>query len=211
LVHAGNEARQQGWRHSRPYIQIAESNLNQAAVSIEQCYKQPVVQTVVKEVVVEKVVERIVQRVVDVPAPAKPAVELPFNLATTVLFNYNKRDLAEIRPFTKTLLDDFVAKIKQANISGVPFKVQSIQVIGHADRTNNTGIPNYNSLLAQDRAEVIKQYLVSKGIAQTVVTSTVMGDTQQVEACNDKFKTKAELQECLLPNRRVEVVLNGLR
>jgi hypothetical protein len=33
------------------------------------------------------------------------------------------------------------------------------------------------------------------------------GDTQQVQACSERFKSRAELEECLLPNRRVDVVV----
>jgi hypothetical protein len=35
LVHAGNEHRQQGWRHARPYVQMAEDQLQQAAAQVE--------------------------------------------------------------------------------------------------------------------------------------------------------------------------------
>jgi hypothetical protein len=32
-----------------------------------------------------------------------------------------------------------------------------------------------------------------------------------VEACQTKFKSAADLQECLLPNRRVVITVNGVR
>ena len=231
LDHAANEYRQQGWRHSRPYIQIAENNLKQAAVAVQQCYTPPapiarnevVVERVVERVVdkpVERIVERVVERVVDKPVERiverfvdvpRPVVAMPVELSTTALFNFNKRDIANVRPFSKEQLDAFIAKIKQGNVNNVAFSAQSIQVIGHADRTNETGNPDYNRILASDRAEAVRAYMVSQGVSQSIVTSVSRGDSQQVQQCNEKFATKADLQECLLPNRRVEVILKAFR
>ncbi len=41
LVHAGNEHNQLGWRHARPYIQIAEDRLGAAAQAAAQCPPVP--------------------------------------------------------------------------------------------------------------------------------------------------------------------------
>jgi len=43
LVHAGNEFNQQQWRHSKPYIQIAEDLVNDAEALARQCGPAPVV------------------------------------------------------------------------------------------------------------------------------------------------------------------------
>jgi OmpA-OmpF porin, OOP family len=37
LVHAGNEYRQQGWRHAKPYVQMAEDALSHAAATAGTC------------------------------------------------------------------------------------------------------------------------------------------------------------------------------
>ena len=42
LVHAGNEFNQQQWRHSKPYIQIAEDLVNDAEALARQCGAAPV-------------------------------------------------------------------------------------------------------------------------------------------------------------------------
>ena len=42
LVHAGNEFRQQGWRHANPYVQIAEDQLAQAREQADACVPKPV-------------------------------------------------------------------------------------------------------------------------------------------------------------------------
>lgn len=207
LVHASNEYKQQGWRHSRPYIQIAEDSLNQAAMALTQC--APV--TVREIVYVEKpAVVPSPPPVAQVASPVVPvAVSLPkpFVLGATVLFNYNKNDLNNVRLVSKQQLDLFIASVKAAPSQGM--KIQSILVTGHADRANGTGITDYNAKLSQARAETIKQYLIAQGVASEITTVAAKGDTQQVEACNKSFKTRADLQECLLPNRRVEVVVKG--
>ncbi|HDS1039121.1 TPA: OmpA family protein [Stenotrophomonas maltophilia] len=41
LVHAGNEFNQQQWRHSKPYIQIAEDLVNDAEAAARQCDAGP--------------------------------------------------------------------------------------------------------------------------------------------------------------------------
>ena len=42
LVHAGNEYRQQGWRHANPYVQMAEDLLAPASAQAEACSAKPV-------------------------------------------------------------------------------------------------------------------------------------------------------------------------
>jgi OmpA-OmpF porin, OOP family len=225
LVHAANEYKQQGWRHSRPYIQIAEDNLNNASLLASQCLPSTVKEIVYVEAPVKPlpappaapVIPVVIAApvpvaiaaapvLIPVPAPAK-MVPVPFTLAATVLFNYNKKDLTNVLPATKSQMDEWVAKVKASSNNGI--KIKSIEVVGHADRANGTGISDYNLQLSQARSETIKQYLITQGISTLITTVTAKGDTQQIEACNKAFKSKKELQECLLPNRRVELIVIG--
>lgn len=41
LVHAGNEHKQLGWRHARPYVQMAEDWMLDAQAAAEHCTRQP--------------------------------------------------------------------------------------------------------------------------------------------------------------------------
>ena len=41
LVHAGNEHSQQQWRHSKPYVQIAEDLLSEASAAVQSCSPPP--------------------------------------------------------------------------------------------------------------------------------------------------------------------------
>jgi OmpA-OmpF porin, OOP family len=196
LVHAGNEFNQQQWRHAKPYVQIAEDLIGDAQKAAEACIPAPA-----------PVAPRAAPAApVAVPAPvAAPAS--PVNAAANVLFNFDKRDMANVRSYTKDQLDTLIGQVKGGAIT-----VNSIALIGHADRLNSTGNTNYNVQLSQDRVNTIKNYMINAGVPANLITTSFKADTTQIEACTKaKFRSNAELQECLLPNRRVEVVLTGVR
>jgi OmpA-OmpF porin, OOP family len=195
LVHAGNEFNQQQWRHAKPYVQIAEDLMGDAQKAAEACIPAPVVKAPPPP-----------PAVVTTPPPPPPEAK-PFNASANVLFNFDKRDMANVRSYTKDQLDALIGQIKSGGIT-----VSSIKLVGHADRLNSTGDNSYNVKLSQDRATNIKNYMVSQGIAANLMTTGYEADNQQLDACTkNKFRNTAELQECLLPNRRVEVIVNGMR
>jgi OmpA-OmpF porin, OOP family len=196
LAHAGNEFNQQQWRHAKPYVQIAEDLIGDAQKAADACIPPPA--PVVAVAPTPK------------PAPAPvvvpPTPPEPITLQANVLFNFDKRTLAEVRPYTKDQLNSMLARLKR------DVTVKEVRLVGHADRLNSTGDKNYNAKLSQDRVQVIKDYLVANGVAANQITTEFKADTQPIEACTKaKFASQAELQECLLPNRRVEVELVGLK
>jgi OmpA-OmpF porin, OOP family len=200
LVHAGNEFNQQQWRHAKPYIQIAEDLIGDAQKAAEACTPAPVAPRAAVPAPVA----------VPTPAPAPAPVAAPaapVNASANVLFNFDKRDMANVRSYTKDQLDTLIGQVKGGAIA-----VTGIKLIGHADRLNSTGNANYNVQLSQDRVNTIKNYMVNAGVPANLISTDFKADTTQIEACTKaKFRSNAELQECLLPNRRVEVVLTGVR
>lgn len=173
LVHAGNEFKQQGWRHAKPYVQIAEDMMGEASLANDSCTVQ---------------------------APAKP-----LSLLVNVLFNYDQHRMDQT--YTPSM-DRLASVVSQLN-SG-EYKLLGVTLTGHADRSNGSGDPNYNLLLSQRRAQAVLDYLRANGI--DVNTSPVQhrGDTQQLHSCESKSYTRDDLIDCLLPNRRVEVLLELL-
>ena len=125
-------------------------------------------------------------------------------VTVSVLFAFDKSDVLSIRPVSRAQLDALGRRIQSE-----PLSVQSVRLVGHADRLNSTGEADYNQRLSQRRANTIKEELVRLGIDTSLISVAASGDTQQVEACNVRFNTRAELEECLLPNRRVDVVLTA--
>ena len=145
------------------------------------------------------------------PAPAPRAVEAPepiakpeapkapsvVNLSSTELFEFNK---ATLTPHARELLDhEVVGKIGDLG------EVRYINVNGHADRL---GSAQYNQKLSEKRADAVREYLVSKGVDAAKVETFGFGKTAPVKACPEQKKRQA-LIECLQPNRRVVVEIQG--
>lgn len=187
LVHAGNEFAQQEWRHAKPYIQIAEDLIGDAQKAADACVPPPAVAAP--------------RAAVAAPAP------VPASLAANVLFNFDKRTMSETRSYSKDQLDSLISQYRAGNVAAT-----GIALTGHADRLNSTGDKNYNVKLSEDRVAAVRVYMVAAGIPASLITTSYRADGAQIEACTKaKFKNTAELQKCLLPNRRVEVVLTGTR
>ena len=128
------------------------------------------------------------------PEPKKPAL---VNVASRELFEFNK---ATLTTEAKAKLDaEVVAKLKDVG------DVRYINVNGHADRL---GTAQYNQQLSEKRAEAVRAYLVSKGVDASKVETFGFGKTTPVKSCPDQKDRKA-LIECLAPNRRVEVEIQG--
>jgi outer membrane protein OmpA-like peptidoglycan-associated protein len=89
---------------------------------------------------------------------------------------------------------------KLARVSGILLSHPDLKLAieGHTD---SVGDADYNQRLSDNRADSVRGYLVSQGIASTAVTTKGFGETQPV-ASND---TPAGRQQ----NRRVELVVAG--
>ena len=95
-------------------------------------------------------------------------------------------DSAELTPEAKTVLDGAATTLNtQSNIS--------MEIAGHTD---NIGSPAFNRVLSQQRADAVREYLISKGVGESRLTSAGYGDTQPVSS-NDSDIGRAQ-------NRRVE-------
>ena len=135
------------------------------------------------------------------PAPAPAAAPAPttakVTLSDKVLFDFDK---ATLRPEGKASLDtEVIAKLKQVS------KLEVILVSGHTDRLGSVA---YNQKLSERRANAVKEYLHSQGVAKDRIETIGMGKTQPVVAC-DNVKPRKKLIDCLQPNRRVEVDIIG--
>jgi OmpA-OmpF porin, OOP family len=131
------------------------------------------------------------------PPPPKPVAKT-LKLTATDLFDFNK---AVVTPQAKELIDrEIVAKL-----SGFS-EIKIILVSGHTDRL---GSQQYNQKLSEKRADAVKAYLVSRGVAANKIEATGFGKTTPVKfGCDDKLKRK-QLIECLAPNRRVVIEVSG--
>lgn len=123
------------------------------------------------------------------PPPPPPRFE-KVSLSATELFVFDSDKLPPSQP----KLDD-IAKLLNDNGG-----INNVVISGYADRLGN---PKYNQKLSERRANAVKAYLVSKGVAANRLSAVGKGIANPVVECKDK--NRAALIKCLEPNRRVEV------
>ena len=123
-----------------------------------------------------------------VPAPA--SVRQAVVIQADALFDFDK---SVLRPDGRKSIDDALAKM-----GGVDLEM--VIATGHTD---SVGSDAYNQRLSERRAAAVKDYLVSKGIAASKITTIGKGESQPV-ATN---KTAEGRQK----NRRVDIEFKGVR
>lgn len=123
------------------------------------------------------------------PRPAPQRVEKSMSLDATALFGFDKDSLSDSG---RVALDGLADDLKRMD------DIENVTVVGHTD---STGPAEYNMGLSQRRADTVKAYLVSKGIAADKITTKGMGETQPA-ASNATDEGRAQ-------NRRVEIIIKG--
>jgi len=133
------------------------------------------------------------------PKPQYDNVELKIELQGIA---FNK---TELTADNKKELDEFLAKqVKPLATIG------AFIITGHTDRI---GSAKYNKTLSEKRALGVKDYVVAKGIDQKLIFWEGKGFKQPIPVtkfCENKMK-RAQLIECLAPNRRVTVEVVGTK
>jgi OmpA-OmpF porin, OOP family len=131
------------------------------------------------------------------PKPEPRNVELKIELQG---IPFNK---TEMTADNRKELDEFLDKeVKPLTTVG------AVIITGHTDRI---GSEKYNKKLSEKRALGVKDYVVGKGIDQKLIFWEGKGPKQPIPVtkfCDNKMK-RAQLIECLAPNRRVTVEVVG--
>jgi OOP family OmpA-OmpF porin len=153
-----------------------------------------------------QVVERVVYVdtpivVVAAPVEAPVADRLRVSFNADVLFGF---DRATVSPAGKRALDKFTAEL-----SGIEYDHVTIE--GHTDRI---GTQAYNEKLSLQRAEAVKNYLVSRdAIPANKITTVGKGSSQPLTdagVCKG-LPTSATVIACLEPDRRVDLDVSGTK
>jgi len=129
-------------------------------------------------------------------APAAPAKAAPASVRQAIviqadaLFDFDK---SVVRPDGKKRIDEALAKLQGVD-------VEMVIATGHTD---SIGTEAYNQKLSERRSAAVKEYLVSKGIPASKITTIGKGELQPV-ATN---KTAEGRQK----NRRVDIEFKGVK
>lgn len=132
----------------------------------------------------------------------KPVVVAPvkekFELKSDILFATNSSTLSAA---ADEAFKDVLARYNNPNAT-----VTKVDVVGHADRTGSVA---YNLKLSERRAASVADYLVSKGVDQSLLSVQGVGVTQPVTNGCYEVKNRKQLRACLAPDRRVDVYITG--
>ena len=135
------------------------------------------------------------------PAPPTPPPRQRVSFSAESLFGFDKSTL---RPEGMAALDTF-----SRDLAGSQYG--TVNVEGHTDRIGSTA---YNQKLSLQRADVVKNYLVSNGRLEAgKVSAQGKGETAPVTKPGDckGDKPNAKLIACLQPDRRVDIEVVGTR
>lgn len=132
------------------------------------------------------------------PVPQKVAPQ-KVSFSADALFAFDKSTL---KPEGKLELDGLAR-----DLNGVSY--DAIHVTGHTDRIGST---KYNQKLSEERANAVRDYLVSKDIAANRITVEGKGELQPTTKPGDCTGPKSKkLITCLQPDRRVDIEVSGTK
>ncbi|WP_261803404.1 OmpA family protein [Variovorax sp. PAMC26660] len=129
-------------------------------------------------------------------ATVQPAVvPAKTTLGADGLFRFDGRSLADLLPEGRHKLDALAHDIRSSVRS-----VNAIKVTGHTDRL---GSKTYNEGLSLARANTVRDYLVQAGVPAQTMQVQGKGESEPKVHCAQT--RRAELIDCLAPNRRVDI------
>lgn len=123
----------------------------------------------------------------------------PITLNSDGLFAFGRSGLNDLQPTGRENLQNLVNQMKTGYS-----KIRSVEVIGYTDRFGSVAS---NMQLSLARANSVKSYLVAQGISANLIRTQGAGSSKSVVNCPGS--KSAAVIGCLMPNRRIEVSING--
>ncbi|MBI6667463.1 hypothetical protein B1F73_03015 [Pseudomonas syringae] len=121
-------------------------------------------------------------------------------LESDTLFAFGRADFQSLKTEGQNQLSAIAGKLLSTPNIG------KIVIAGHADQL---GDPQSNMQVSKQRAQTIKTYLVGKGVPAELVDAVGEGSEKPLVKC-DMQQPRAQLIQCLEPNRRVEIEVRAL-
>jgi len=199
LVRAGHAEQQTGWRAATPHVQIAEDAVRRAGIEAANC---AALNPQAAAALAARSAPPPAAVAVPVPAPAAPVTitRETFTILVDTLFKFDKSGREDMLPGGLERLSIVVDRLKSYKA------VESFTILGHTDRL---GSEESNDKLSQARAETVKAYFESQGLKAPVLIAKGVGEREPItKGCGDKLP-RAELIQCLQPDRRVTIEVTG--
>jgi type VI secretion system protein ImpL len=121
-------------------------------------------------------------------------------LESDTLFAFGRADFQSLQAGGQRQLNAIAGKLLSTPDVG------RILITGHADQL---GDPQGNLRVSRQRAETIRTYLVGKGVPAEIIEATGEGSGKPLVQCEASLP-RAQLIQCLEPNRRVEIEVRAL-
>lgn len=144
-----------------------------------------------------------VERCREPVAAVQPVEKARYTLNTDTLFAFGRSDLAAMTQKGRTALAEVAAQIRANSLEGVT----RIAVRGHADPI---GSAPENLRLSEQRAQTVRRVLADEGLPADRIAAEGMGSVETVVSCVANRSRDARIA-CNAPNRRVEVVVQGVK
>jgi OOP family OmpA-OmpF porin len=120
----------------------------------------------------------------------------PIRISMNTLFDFGS---AELRADAGSALDGLAKQLTQANY-------QKVDIVGHADRM---GAGMYNQKLSEQRAEAVRDYLLSRCLDGTRLTAFGVGSTEPLTGKECRGLRGKPLVYCLQRDRYTEITVLG--
>jgi OOP family OmpA-OmpF porin len=137
-----------------------------------------------------------------VMAVAPPAAPQQFSLSGDTLFAFNKSDRGGLTSGGLASLDNLMSRIRNEYS-----RIDRVHVVGHADPLGSAAA---NERLSIDRAQTVRQYMQSAGLASGDFSSEGNGSRDPVVTDCSRVISPRSIA-CNQPNRRVVVAVTGQR
>ena len=131
-----------------------------------------------------------------VPAAKLVARAEPIRISMNTLFDF---DSAVLRADANPALDALAKQLTSRNY-------QKVDIVGHADRM---GPGKYNQKLSEQRAEAVRDYLLTRGLDATKVSAIGVGATEPLTGKECRGLLGKPLVYCLQRDRYTEITVLG--
>ena len=139
---------------------------------------------------------KLVPAKVETASSESPVPAEPMRVSMNTLFDF---DSAVLRADAGPALDALAKQLTSRNY-------QKVDIVGHADRM---GPGRYNQKLSEQRAEAVRDYLLTRGLDATKVSAIGVGATEPLTGKECRGLLGKPLVYCLQRDRYTEITVLG--